>query len=189
MTEVVFNPKSIMSLIKDLASDELPFINTRVSGNTIDFEFNVDSDTRIHGWTNNNAMGQVGDMPPALDNNVTMLWETGWASEFDASIQTCSYDNQTCYKIKTVPAIYEISAHSGYSTGGQNLTITGNGFNYGDPWVSVDGVNCTVTQQSKTQLDCTIEAASNVSTTNSSYVGQHGLRRTLVNTTGQWHGI
>jgi hypothetical protein len=156
MTEVVFNPKSIMSLISDLASDELPFINARVAGNMIDFEFNIDSDTSFSSWSNNHAMGQVGDMPPAVDNNVTMLWETGWATEFDASIQTCSYDNKTCYKVKSVPAIYEVSANSGYSTGGQNLTITGNGFNYGDPVVTVDGVSCTVTQKSKTQLDCTV---------------------------------
>ena len=118
MTEVVFNPKSIMSLISDLPSDELPFINSRIAGNMIDFEFNVDSETSFQSWNTNNALGQVGDMPPALDNNITMLWETGWASEHDASVQTCSYDNSTCYKIKTVPAIYEVSAHTGYRTGG-----------------------------------------------------------------------
>ena len=145
MAEVVFNPKSIMNLISDLASDELPFINTRVAGNMIDFEFNIDSETHFSGWSNNNALGQVGDMPPALDNNITMLWETGWATEHAASVETCSYDNKTCYKVKSVPVIYDISANSGYRTGGQNLTITGNGFNYGDPSIVVDGVNCTVT--------------------------------------------
>lgn len=169
MTEVVFNPKSIMSLISDLPSDELPFINTRIAGNMIDFEFNIDSETSFSSWSDNNAMGQVGDMTPAGDNNITMLWETGWATEHEASVQTCSFDNQTCYKVKSVPVIYEISANSGYKTGGQNLTILGNGFQYGDSVVSVDGVNCTVTQKSKTQIDCTVEAAANVSTTNSSY--------------------
>ena len=57
-------------------------------------------------------------MIPALDNNITMLWETGFANTYDAKIMTCSYDNQTCYKVKSVPAIYDISANSGYVTGG-----------------------------------------------------------------------
>lgn len=47
-----------------------------------------------------------------------MLWETGFANTYDAKIMTCSYDNQTCYKVKSVPAIYDINANTGYITGG-----------------------------------------------------------------------
>ena len=42
-TSVIFNPKNTMNLIKDLDSDEYPFINAKIGGNIIDFEESVDS--------------------------------------------------------------------------------------------------------------------------------------------------
>jgi len=57
MTEVVFNPKTTTSLIQDLNSDEMPFINVRIGGNQIDFEYNVDYETSFRKWALNNAMG------------------------------------------------------------------------------------------------------------------------------------
>jgi hypothetical protein len=49
-TEVWFNPGSTLSLIKELDNDELPFINAKIGGNLIDFEFNVDFDTKFNNW-------------------------------------------------------------------------------------------------------------------------------------------
>ena len=57
MTEVVFNPKSVTNLIQDLSSDEMPFINVRIGGNQIDFEYNVEYETSFRKWHLNNAMG------------------------------------------------------------------------------------------------------------------------------------
>ena len=54
---VVFNPKNTMNLIKDLDTDEFPFINARVGGNLIDFEFNVESSTGYNAWVKNTARG------------------------------------------------------------------------------------------------------------------------------------
>jgi hypothetical protein len=36
--EINFNPKSMMHKIKDLASDELPFISTHIGGALVDFD-------------------------------------------------------------------------------------------------------------------------------------------------------
>jgi hypothetical protein len=41
----------------------------------------------------------------------------------------CSYDNQTCYQARTIPVVYDITANQTYTTGGQNLTVNGFGFN------------------------------------------------------------
>lgn len=57
MTEVIFNPKTVTSLIEDLSSDEMPFINVRIGGNQIDFEYNVDYETSFKKWALNSAMG------------------------------------------------------------------------------------------------------------------------------------
>jgi hypothetical protein len=51
--------------------------------------------------------------------------------------------------------------------------------------VQVDGVGCTVTEQTKTSLSCTVQSSAIASVVNNdtAYVGQHGIRRTLVNST------
>jgi len=41
-TMIVFNPMNVMNLIKDLQTDELPFINFKVGGNLLDFDGSVD---------------------------------------------------------------------------------------------------------------------------------------------------
>ena len=44
-TEVWFDQKNTMSYIKNLESDEKPFVKTEIGGSKLDFEFNVDSST------------------------------------------------------------------------------------------------------------------------------------------------
>jgi len=46
-TYLWFDPKSTTNLIVDLPSDDLPFINSKIGGSMIDFEFNVDFDTYL----------------------------------------------------------------------------------------------------------------------------------------------
>ena len=54
-TQIVFNPKNTLSLVKDLDADEYPFINTKIGGNLIDFEFSVESTTGYRSWWKNGA--------------------------------------------------------------------------------------------------------------------------------------
>ena len=56
-TSITFNPKNTMSLIKDLESDELPFINAKVGGNLIDFEETVPSNMGFRSWDRNTILG------------------------------------------------------------------------------------------------------------------------------------
>jgi hypothetical protein len=60
-TEVYFNPAATQALIEDLDSDELPFINAKIGGNLIDFEFGEDSLTSFNAWSLNSARGQIGE--------------------------------------------------------------------------------------------------------------------------------
>jgi len=99
----------------------------------------------------------------------------------DQEMTHCSFDNQTCYKAKTVPVIHTISSHTGYVTGGQNLTVKGHGFTSGNITATVDGVNCEVTQYHESSFSCELQPASAASATNVSTVGQHGLRRRFYN--------
>lgn len=51
--ELVFDPKSIMNRIKDLESDELPFVQAKIGLANINFEDYVSSGTSFRGWYNN----------------------------------------------------------------------------------------------------------------------------------------
>lgn len=106
--ELVFDPKSIMNRIKDLESDELPFVQAKIGLANIDFADYVSSTTGFRGWYNNAVKGKVGDQKVSKNVEVNMLWETGYAIKDQVQMKTCDYAGTTCYEAKTVPAIYSI---------------------------------------------------------------------------------
>lgn len=92
-------------------------------------------------------MGQVGPMPIGhSDKDIKMLWEVGYGLVAEHESTHCTYDMGRCYQAMNVPVIFNISQHSGYTSGGQNLTIHGYGFNSPNVSVTVAGVDCKVTQ-------------------------------------------
>jgi hypothetical protein len=144
-TEVWFDPKYVTQLISNLDTDEMQFINAKIGGSLLDFEFNVDDETTYSSYYRNKARGQVGELPIGESYNITMQWETGQAFILRQESTHCSYDNSTCYQARAVPVIFETSSKIGYTTGGMNLTVTGYGFNDGVIDAKVDGQACEIT--------------------------------------------
>jgi len=122
----------------------MPFVNLEIAGSKLDFEFSVDYKTDQGYWWDKAARGQVGELPIGKNDSVKFLWETGYAGEAEQEMTHCSFDNKTCYKVLNVPVIFNMSSHTGYSSGGQNLTIHGHGFNHDNISITVDGVDCPV---------------------------------------------
>ena len=83
-----------------------------------------------------------------------MLWETGNSVTQATTIKTCTYANTDCYEAKTVPVIFDISESTGYTTGGQNITVKGFGFNHAKIDVKIDGTACIVTRYMDDKFDC-----------------------------------
>ena len=167
--------------MNDLPSDDMAFINAKIGGALIDFETYVDFDSTFSTWQRNYVTGRVGDQPPAANHNFTMLWETGQSAIQPVESLHCSYDNKTCYTTKTVPVIFGVSANSGFKTGGQELTVKGYGFDTGKIDAKVDGVPCNVTSFAKDQFTCEVQPAASASVVDVPHIGQHGIRRMLVN--------
>jgi hypothetical protein len=94
---VYFNPANTLTLIKDLDNDELPFINAKVGGNLIDFEFSANSETTYNSWVITSQRGQIGEGTISNNQNVTMMWETGTAAVALAESTFCSYNQSECY--------------------------------------------------------------------------------------------
>jgi hypothetical protein len=117
-TQIMFNPKNTMNLIKDLDMDEMPFINAKIGGNLVDFEMAVDSATEFRAHSMNRARGQIGENTIGKKQDITMMWETGRANIAKHESTFCSFDQSDCYQAKSVPVIFGISENKGYITGG-----------------------------------------------------------------------
>jgi len=172
-----------MTLIKDLDTDEFPFINAKVGGNLIDFEYNEDSDSTWSNWVLGSTRGQIGENTISKNQNITMMWETGKSAVALSQSLFCDFDQTNCYQSKSLPVIYNISANIGYNTGGQNLTISGYGFDSGKIKAMVDGTECIVTSFGRYEFDCTVQKKAAISDLNVPHIGQHGLTRNFINKT------
>lgn len=78
-----------------------------------------------------------------------MQWETGKAAISHIESTFCNYDQTDCYQAKSVPVIFDISDNKGYTTGGQNITVKGYGFDSGTIDAKIDGQVCEVNYFSK----------------------------------------
>jgi hypothetical protein len=135
------------------------FVNTEIAKSKLDFEFTVDYDTSFRYWWDNVATGQVGEMPIGHSTDIKMLWEIGHAMVADTEAKHCSYDMSKCYYAMNVPVIFNISSHVGYTSGHQNLTIHGYGFNSPNITVKVAGIDCKVTQYQDESVSCEVQPA------------------------------
>lgn len=109
-----------------------------------------------------------------------MQWETGKAVVLDHFAYHCNVDNTTCYQAKTVPVIFDMTSNTGYSSGGQNLTVYGHGFGRGNISAQVDGVNCTVTQHQERSFSCEVAPRTAASAAGVAQPGSYGLRRSFI---------
>jgi hypothetical protein len=96
-TQIIFNPKNVLTLVKDLDADEMPFINSKVGGNLIDFEAAIDGYTEFRNHWKNRARGQTGEATISKKQDITMMWETGKATVSEQEATFCSYDESECY--------------------------------------------------------------------------------------------
>ena len=149
----------------------------------MDFEFSVDYETSFSAWYPNGARGKVGELPIGNNDSIKMLWEVGYAGEAQQQITHCHFDNSSCYKVKAVPVIFNISSNTGYTSGGQNLTIYGHGFNNDNISVTVDGANCKVSYYRDDSVSCEIQSRSSPSVSGVPQLGGHGVKSRFVNKT------
>ena len=61
-TDLWFDPKSTTNLIKNLESDEKIFVNAKIGGSLLDFEYIVDDETTFSSYNRNKVRGQVGEL-------------------------------------------------------------------------------------------------------------------------------
>lgn len=75
--EFFFNPRYIPQLIYDLGPEDLPIINAKIGLGRLDFDGFMDETTTISKWVEQSVRGKIGEQDIAIDNVLSMQWETG----------------------------------------------------------------------------------------------------------------
>lgn len=106
-------------------------------------------------WTKNYIEGHVQTQHRNL-NSKLVGWMHGVGDAYRQKLasQKCSFDNTDCYDVRIMPSITDITASGGYTSGGQEITITGTSLDGTTIAIEVDGAACQVTSSSKTQITC-----------------------------------
>jgi len=71
----------------------MAFINAKIGGSLVDFEFQVDDTTQFGDWRYNWARGQVGQAPIGPSQSIHQLWETGKSLVHEVQATTCDVQN------------------------------------------------------------------------------------------------
>ena len=116
--EFWFNPRGVAAYSDDDGEGVLPFANFKVDGSLVDFEVEANTTFQINHHRRNRIKGTIGDQPISNNSLPSMEWLTGYHQDSPEAMLHCSYDNETCYKARTIPVITNVSASEGYTTGG-----------------------------------------------------------------------
>jgi hypothetical protein len=111
-------------------------------------------------------------------NSIMTAWfhGAGYAYKQELASKNCNVDMTDCYDVRIMPSITGISSSGGYTSGGQELTITGTSLNGTAIDIKVDGSECEVTDSGFFEITCST-GEKVPGTSQPVYPGQHGLRR------------
>lgn len=95
----------------------------------------------------------VTDGAPGNNTVPRLLFYNGYAYDMPSATH-CNFVGDDCFIVRTHPKIDSLSHNSGYTGGGQILTVMGHGLNGTDITVVVDGVTCLVQFASNDKITC-----------------------------------
>jgi len=168
----MINPVATKYALND---DMEPIQSIKIDGTNVDWEGLMDNSYRTPDWTVDDYPAYIGDQKASKDSKVVVKMRGGNAMNLGTSTH-CTWDSTECWTLRTHPKIDSISADTGYTTGGQEMTLTGTGLSGTTAEVMVDGVACVVTSNTETEIKCVTGEAAGVSTTGVRQPNVQGLR-------------
>ena len=118
-----------------------PVQELRIDRSNCDWDGLFDSRTRLTKFELGKLPAYVGEPKPTKSADVTARFVSGHAYKRWTSVH-CSYDGTDCWHVRVHPKIESISASTGYQSGYQTLTISGQGLNGTDISITADGTAC-----------------------------------------------
>lgn len=133
--------------------DYFPVEELRIGRKNCDWEGLMDYRTRLSRYSLGRLSAFAGSPKPTEDATLSLRFRSGLSYNRQTSYH-CTFDSSKCWYVRVTPKIESISAASGSTSGGQTLTLTGNGFDGTTVSVTADGVDCEVMTKSETELTC-----------------------------------
>jgi hypothetical protein len=121
--DFMINPMATKYALND---DMEPFEDIKVGGTLVDWEGTIDSSYRTPDWRVSKYPVYIGDNKPSKAQNAVVRMRGGYAMNRPTATH-CTWDGTECWTVRTHPKIDSVSASTGYTTGGQEITITGQG--------------------------------------------------------------
>jgi hypothetical protein len=156
------------------SKNDLP-IHIKLDGTRLDTTEYMDVGDKLDKGTLQYVRGTVQSR--ARNSNADLsVWFRGAGSALKntASADTCNLDG-SCYSVRIMPTVDSVSASAGYTTGGQDITVTGTSLD-GNVDVTVGGVPCEISSVSESSVTCQTTETALDGNAQTAYVGQHGLR-------------
>jgi hypothetical protein len=159
-------------------SGERPVQELSLGGEHTDWADTVPTNYRLAGWQFRDPLTAFvsEDQTPAANVKPRAQFRVGDVMPLSTS-EHCSFEGDECWSVRVHPVVESLGAHSGYTLGGQDLTIHGKFGLSGDAEVEVDGVKCDVTSRSESEIACRTGEAP--ASTTGPQPGQPGLIQTI----------
>ena len=125
-------------------ANQLP-IDLRIDGTSMDLSELYDGDSTIPTNYDTYIVGKVQNEVRNATASVEAFFRgAGYALNDTRTIETCNYEETSCYRVKVMPTVSAISHNAGYAEGGQLLTIDGTSLDGDSVVVTVDDTECDI---------------------------------------------
>lgn len=118
---MVMNPNNCGSI----PSYSDPFYYLKIGDTLTDWELNVNQTFRMPAWERTAIATVIGPNMPAKSQDPDASFTKFGRARLADTATHCSFDGAECWRVRVHPRIDKISAHAGYTEGGQNLIIEG----------------------------------------------------------------
>jgi len=182
-TQVYMDLKNVPKYLSDntklklTENGELPLVSAKLGDSYLDLKEFVDYNTAMPSNTIVPIIAKIQNEMPT-SSYISAKFDVGKASNQAVLSETCDADNANCYKTKVLPTISSVSATQSSITGGNTLTIKGEGFSAGAAVVKLSTVACNEIAKTDTEISCMIGIASSADK-GSLFATQNGLKKKL----------
>jgi hypothetical protein len=137
----------------------LPMEELSIDGTLNNWENTISPSTRLNAWRLDRLRAVHTDSKPNK-NAVPRARFINGDCYFRKTARHCNFAGKECWNVRTHAKIDSVSANQGSTAGGQELTITGWGFEKEkNVSIKVAGLDCAIISQSMEKVTCVTSAA------------------------------
>lgn len=118
----------------------------------------IEDTDRLNGWTSNAQYAIMTDSASMNSTTPRILFYNGLA-QMTRGMTHCNFAQDDCWTVRVHPRITTVSFNDGYTTGGQEIHITGVTLNGTNVEVSLGGTPCDIVERDFDFITCVTREA------------------------------